>query len=350
MLCHSPSVRFRGGGREESRYPQGCSLLQPPMRMTRQKLTEDTIAVWQPRTPRRLSEEDAREITENLTGFFAILAEWSRNEAHDGAAVDREGATPAARSTHERRDHCPRPGWTPIRQPMDGTLPHPRRPRPQSFDQRCRRRQGPGALSCRVRSGRGCRRAPLEGSLGRNQRKPPSPHAQAPVPVLQRSTSAGLRRPNGGRAVPLALSGADAWDTRRDLSALAQDRHRGPAFDPFSPKTEKPERWRLARTDRARHPRTRLAAIGDPSHLPRPRRRRQGARLTAEDDARPLSRRRGPARRPERKVDDRRGHRDLPRRHAGDGFARLGRTIDLGPAQPGITRRDPRGDRPGGRR
>jgi len=50
------------------------------MQMTKQELTEQTIAVWQPRTQRRLSHEDAREITENLTGFFSVLAKWSQTE------------------------------------------------------------------------------------------------------------------------------------------------------------------------------------------------------------------------------------------------------------------------------
>ena len=50
------------------------------MQISSQALTEHTIAVWQPRTARRLSCEDAREITANLTGFFAILAEWTQNE------------------------------------------------------------------------------------------------------------------------------------------------------------------------------------------------------------------------------------------------------------------------------
>lgn len=49
--------------------------------MTKQDLTEHTLAVWQPRTARRLSTEDAREITENMTGFFTVLAEWARREA-----------------------------------------------------------------------------------------------------------------------------------------------------------------------------------------------------------------------------------------------------------------------------
>lgn len=67
---------------KEGRYPQGYRPLKPPMRMTKQELTEHTIAVWQQRTARRVSQEDTREITENLTGFFTILAEWSHKECH----------------------------------------------------------------------------------------------------------------------------------------------------------------------------------------------------------------------------------------------------------------------------
>ena len=50
------------------------------MQMIKQELAKRTTAVWQPRLQRRLSKEDAREITENITGFFTILAEWSREE------------------------------------------------------------------------------------------------------------------------------------------------------------------------------------------------------------------------------------------------------------------------------
>ncbi len=35
-----------------------------------------TLQVWQPRTARRLSREDARQIVENVTGFVQILLEW----------------------------------------------------------------------------------------------------------------------------------------------------------------------------------------------------------------------------------------------------------------------------------
>ena len=44
-------------------------------------LIDRTREVWQPRLGRDLSREDARQIAENVTGFFAILAEWSRAEA-----------------------------------------------------------------------------------------------------------------------------------------------------------------------------------------------------------------------------------------------------------------------------
>jgi hypothetical protein len=39
-----------------------------------------TREVWKSRFKRDLSREDARQIADNVTGFFAILAEWSRVE------------------------------------------------------------------------------------------------------------------------------------------------------------------------------------------------------------------------------------------------------------------------------
>ena len=35
---------------------------------------------WQARTMRDLTDEDARQIAENVTGLFSILAEWSPAE------------------------------------------------------------------------------------------------------------------------------------------------------------------------------------------------------------------------------------------------------------------------------
>lgn len=43
-------------------------------------LIEQTRLLWCPRLDRNVSCEDARQIAENVTGFFAILAEWSHAE------------------------------------------------------------------------------------------------------------------------------------------------------------------------------------------------------------------------------------------------------------------------------
>ena len=40
-------------------------------------LLEETIRFWQPRTSRLLTPEDARQMVENVTGFFTILEGWS---------------------------------------------------------------------------------------------------------------------------------------------------------------------------------------------------------------------------------------------------------------------------------
>lgn len=49
-----------------------------PSLTTHNELIRQTHKVWQPRFPRKLSDEDARQIAENVTGFFRVLAEWSR--------------------------------------------------------------------------------------------------------------------------------------------------------------------------------------------------------------------------------------------------------------------------------
>jgi hypothetical protein len=43
-------------------------------------LIDRTCEVWKPRLGRDVSREDARQIAENITGFFGILAKWSRTE------------------------------------------------------------------------------------------------------------------------------------------------------------------------------------------------------------------------------------------------------------------------------
>jgi hypothetical protein len=56
-----------------------------------------TREVWQPRLGRDLSREDARQIAENVTGFFAILAEWSRAERLAAANDNKAHVAPNGR-------------------------------------------------------------------------------------------------------------------------------------------------------------------------------------------------------------------------------------------------------------
>ena len=66
-----------------------------PSREDQDELLDRTLSVFQPRTQRRLAREDAREIVQNLTGFFRVLPEWDRR-AQAGPPV---GVAPAPDST-----------------------------------------------------------------------------------------------------------------------------------------------------------------------------------------------------------------------------------------------------------
>jgi hypothetical protein len=67
------------------------------------ELIRRTCRVWQPRLDRDLSREDARQIAENVTGFFGLLAEWSRAEtpspSNDAAKPD---ASDNGKAHHDR--------------------------------------------------------------------------------------------------------------------------------------------------------------------------------------------------------------------------------------------------------
>ncbi len=51
-----------------------------PSTAANDNLIDRAIETWQPRTERDLSREDARQIVENVTGFFSVLADWAREE------------------------------------------------------------------------------------------------------------------------------------------------------------------------------------------------------------------------------------------------------------------------------
>jgi hypothetical protein len=66
-------------------------------------LIDQTIAIWQKRTERRLTREDGREIIENITGFFAILQEWERKERTAGYAKGAVSAPGSHVVRHAKR-------------------------------------------------------------------------------------------------------------------------------------------------------------------------------------------------------------------------------------------------------
>jgi hypothetical protein len=51
-----------------------------------------TLELWSRRTTRLLTDEDAREIAENMTGFFRILIEWKAKKRALGVARNRNAA------------------------------------------------------------------------------------------------------------------------------------------------------------------------------------------------------------------------------------------------------------------
>ena len=71
-----------------------------PSHAANDNLIDRTRQVWQPRIGRNLSREDARQIAENVTGFFALLVEWSRAEMPDPA---NDSGEPAASDEEEAR-------------------------------------------------------------------------------------------------------------------------------------------------------------------------------------------------------------------------------------------------------
>jgi hypothetical protein len=67
-------------------------------------LIDQTIALWQTRLRRDLSREDARQIVENVTGFFSVLAEWSRVEMP--VPANDNTAPPKARRVEEKHSEA----------------------------------------------------------------------------------------------------------------------------------------------------------------------------------------------------------------------------------------------------
>jgi hypothetical protein len=69
-----------------------------PSHAANDNLVDHTRQLWQRRLGRDLTREDARQIAENVTGFFALLAEWSRVELPSSA---NDATKPASSNSGE---------------------------------------------------------------------------------------------------------------------------------------------------------------------------------------------------------------------------------------------------------
>jgi hypothetical protein len=47
---------------------------------------DHVLAFWQPRSSRTLTDCDARQISDNMTGFFRVLLDWEKSERKEMTA------------------------------------------------------------------------------------------------------------------------------------------------------------------------------------------------------------------------------------------------------------------------
>ena len=98
--------RREAAAHEARGAPQCCA--GKPSNPANDNLIDRTRKVWQSRIGRNLTDDDARQISENVRGFFKILAEWSRDgmvgPANDnGAEGDKRARTVTADDGEEAR-------------------------------------------------------------------------------------------------------------------------------------------------------------------------------------------------------------------------------------------------------
>ena len=74
-----------------------------PMSAHLDKFLDETIDFWRRRMSREPSREDARQIVENVTGFFKILSEWEAANQPGGSDASGLGVV---NSDQRCRRHC----------------------------------------------------------------------------------------------------------------------------------------------------------------------------------------------------------------------------------------------------
>jgi hypothetical protein len=70
------------------------------METAKDKIIERTLEIWQPRTSRKLTREDGRQMVENISGFFDVLGEWEAKEREAGVKDFGEILSDAGRTAN----------------------------------------------------------------------------------------------------------------------------------------------------------------------------------------------------------------------------------------------------------
>ena len=95
LFAGPPQRHHRGGVPTEAASADNseppCNGANPPAELVTNGFLFRTVGVWQPKSGRDLTPEDAREIISNASGFFRVLAEWDRTTS--GATPDDEGGS-----------------------------------------------------------------------------------------------------------------------------------------------------------------------------------------------------------------------------------------------------------------
>jgi len=54
------------------------------------KLIQETVSFWEKRYGRQVSLEEAREMIDNIVGFFKTLSEWDSSDGGSGSGQPRD--------------------------------------------------------------------------------------------------------------------------------------------------------------------------------------------------------------------------------------------------------------------
>ena len=76
-MARQPPKTEEGRGTGQSR---GTPIQAIDEETSRAELIQKTLALWQPRTSRQLTEEDAEQMLDNAVGVFRLLLQWRHEE------------------------------------------------------------------------------------------------------------------------------------------------------------------------------------------------------------------------------------------------------------------------------